>query len=170
MRPLTGHTWQTFSRAWEVDVQQVFHWTREALLRPLDPGSTVVALSSNAALRGSPLSGGYAGAKATIRFICAYAAGESARNQLGVTFTAVLPKLTPATDLGADAVAAYAALEGIDVPAFLARMGPPLTPEQAGTTVADLTGRPGADHPAYLLTAEGLQPVGDEIISGKPDS
>ncbi len=38
-RPLQHHTWQTFSRNWEVDVQQVFHWTREALLRPLDPGA-----------------------------------------------------------------------------------------------------------------------------------
>jgi hypothetical protein len=52
---------------------QVFHWTREALLVPLDPGSVVVAFSSGAALQGSPLSGGYAGAKATIRFVSAYA-------------------------------------------------------------------------------------------------
>ena len=75
-RPLHQQTWQTFSRNWEVDVQHVFGWTREALLRPLEPGSVVIALSSGAALRGSPLSGGYAGAKATIRFIAAYAAAE----------------------------------------------------------------------------------------------
>jgi NAD(P)-dependent dehydrogenase (short-subunit alcohol dehydrogenase family) len=30
-RPLHQHTWQTFSRNWEVDVQHVFGWTREAL-------------------------------------------------------------------------------------------------------------------------------------------
>jgi NAD(P)-dependent dehydrogenase (short-subunit alcohol dehydrogenase family) len=52
-----------------VDVQHAFHWTREALLRPLEPGSTVIAVSSGAALRGSPISGGYAGAKAAIRFL-----------------------------------------------------------------------------------------------------
>src|SRR6516225_6806432 len=75
-RPLHQHTWQTFSRNWEVDVQHVFGWTREALLRPLEPGSVVIALSSGAALRGSPLSGGYSGAKAAIRFIAAYAADE----------------------------------------------------------------------------------------------
>jgi NAD(P)-dependent dehydrogenase (short-subunit alcohol dehydrogenase family) len=68
-RPLHEHTWETFSRPWEVDVRQAFHWTREALLRPLDAGSTVVALSSGAAIHGSPLSGGYAGAKATVTFI-----------------------------------------------------------------------------------------------------
>jgi hypothetical protein len=33
----------------------------------------VLTISSGAALRGSPLSGGYAGAKATVRFISAYA-------------------------------------------------------------------------------------------------
>jgi len=38
-RPIQHHTWQTFSRNWEVDVQHVFHWTREALLAPLEPGS-----------------------------------------------------------------------------------------------------------------------------------
>jgi NAD(P)-dependent dehydrogenase (short-subunit alcohol dehydrogenase family) len=63
-RPLHHHTWQTFSRPWQVDVLQVFHWTRQALLVPLDPGSVVIAFSSGAALQGSPLSGGYTGAKA----------------------------------------------------------------------------------------------------------
>jgi NADP-dependent 3-hydroxy acid dehydrogenase YdfG len=66
-RPVHQQTWQTFSRNWDVDVQHVFHWTREALLLPLEPGSAVIAFSSAAAVNG-PLSGG---AKATIRFIAA---------------------------------------------------------------------------------------------------
>ena len=78
-RPLHQHTWQTFSMNWDVDVQHAFRWVREALLRPLDPGSRVITVSSGAALRGSPLSGGYAGAKAAIRFLTAYAADESQR-------------------------------------------------------------------------------------------
>ena len=94
MRPIHRQTWQTFSRNWEVDVQHVFNWTREALLLPLEPGSVVIAISSGAAINGSPLSGGYAGAKATIRFIASYAAAESGRNALGIRFTAVLPQLT----------------------------------------------------------------------------
>src|SRR3984957_6864651 len=77
-RPLHRHTWESFSRNWAVDVQQVFHWTREAVLAPLDPGSVVVAFSSGAARHGSPLSGGYPGAKATIRFIAPHAAGRAA--------------------------------------------------------------------------------------------
>jgi NAD(P)-dependent dehydrogenase (short-subunit alcohol dehydrogenase family) len=158
-RPLQRHTWQTFSRNWEMDVQQVFHWTREALLSPLDPGSVVIAFSSGAALNGSPLSGGYAGAKATIRFIASYAAAESERSGLGLRFTSVLPQLTPATDLGAAAVAGYAARQGVDVATFLEGFGPVLTPEQVGTAIADLVIDPGHDRGAYMLTAAGLSPV-----------
>jgi NAD(P)-dependent dehydrogenase (short-subunit alcohol dehydrogenase family) len=158
-RPLHEHTWETFSRPWDVDVRHAFYWTREALLRPLPPGSAVVALSSGAALQGSPLSGGYAGAKATIRFLTAYAADESERAGLGIRFTAVLPQLTPATGLGAAAVAAYAARAGMDVEAYLKDRGPALTPEQAGAAITALIGDPGHDQRAYLLTAAGLRPL-----------
>ena len=157
--PLHHHTWQTFSRNWEVDVQHAFNWTREALLRPLEPGSTVIAISSGAALRGSPVSGGYAGAKATIRFLTGYAAEESRREGLGIRFISVLPDLTPATRLGQGGVAAYAAREGADVAAFLANRGPALTPEQAGQEIATLITGPGHDEGSYRLSAAGLTPV-----------
>ncbi len=156
-RPLYQHTWQTFSRNWEVDVQHAFNWTREALLRPLEPGSTVVVMSSGAAVAGSPLSGGYAGAKATIRFIAAYAASESSRSNLGIRFVAVLPQLTPATELGKAAVAAYAAREGMSVADFEATRGPALTADQVGQAVIDLTTDASLDSEAYLLTAGGLK-------------
>jgi NAD(P)-dependent dehydrogenase (short-subunit alcohol dehydrogenase family) len=156
-RPLHQHSWQSFSRNWDVDVQQVFHWTREALLRPLEPGSVVVAFSSGAAVAGSPLSGGYAGAKATIRFIASYAADESERNGLGIRFVSVLPQLTPATDLGAAAVAAYAARSGMKVADFLAARGPVLTVAQAGQAVLGLATDPGGHDGAYLLSAAGLK-------------
>jgi NAD(P)-dependent dehydrogenase (short-subunit alcohol dehydrogenase family) len=156
-RPIQLHTWQTFSRNWDVDVAHVFHWTREALLVPLAPGSTVVTLSSGAALRGSPLSGGYAGAKATIRWLTAYAAEESRRDGLDIRFVSVLPQLTPATALGAVFAAAYAARQGAD--AATPAGGPALTPEQAGQAITDLVTSPGPDQDAYLLTAGGLRPL-----------
>ena len=156
-RPLQHHTWQTFSVNWNTDVQHVFHWSREALLAPLAPGSVVITMSSGAALRGSPLSGGDAGSKAAIRFVTSYAAAESERNGLGIRFVSVLPQLTPATTLGAAAVAAYAAREGISVDAYLDRAGPALTPELAGQAVVDLATGDGHDQDAYLLTAAGLR-------------
>ena len=158
-RPVHRHTWQTFSSNWDVDVQHVFNWTREALLLPLEPGSAVIAFSSGAAVNGSPLSGGYAGAKATIRFIASYAATESGRNALGIRFTSVLPQLTPETDLGAAGVAAYAARQGVDIPAFLDRLGPALTPEQVSTAIVDIATGAADDRDAYLLTATGLSRV-----------
>jgi NAD(P)-dependent dehydrogenase (short-subunit alcohol dehydrogenase family) len=158
-RPVQHHTWQTFSRNWDTDVQHVFHWTREAILAPLAPGSIVITLSSGAALRGSPLSGGYAGAKAAIRFLTAYAAAESERNALGIRFVSVLPQLTPATALGAVYVAAYAARQGVDVASYAGDLGPALTPEQAGRAITGLVTGPGSGQDAYLLTAAGLSPL-----------
>jgi NAD(P)-dependent dehydrogenase (short-subunit alcohol dehydrogenase family) len=158
-RPLQGHTWESFSANWAVDVQQAFHWTREALLAPLEKGSLVVAFSSGAARFGSPLSGGYAGAKATIRFMAGYAAGESQRAGLGIRFTAVLPDLTPDTGLGAAAVAAYAARQGVDTAAFLAARGPVLQADRVGRAITELALDPALDGAAYVLNAGGLEPL-----------
>ncbi|HWG62175.1 MAG TPA: SDR family oxidoreductase [Streptosporangiaceae bacterium] len=157
--PVHRHTWETFSRNWDVDVKHVFNWTREALLLPLEPGSTVIALSSGAAVNGSPLSGGYAGAKATIRFIASYADDESTRASLGIRVVSVLPQLTPATDIGARAVAAYAARDGIDIATMTERLGPPLTPQQVGQAILNLATDSGRDQNAFLLTAAGLAPA-----------
>ncbi|MDH6194922.1 NAD(P)-dependent dehydrogenase (short-subunit alcohol dehydrogenase family) [Mycobacterium frederiksbergense] len=156
MSPLTEQTWNSFSENWHVDVAQAFHWIRYALQRPLAPGSTVIAISSGAVLYGSPLSGGYAGAKATVRFIADYAAAESQRAGLGVNVVAVLPQLTPATELGAAAVAAYAEAAGVEPDTFVARRGAVLTPEQAGKSILELATNGDPDHRAYLLRADGL--------------
>jgi NAD(P)-dependent dehydrogenase (short-subunit alcohol dehydrogenase family) len=160
MRPLQHQTWETFSRNWDVDVRHAFHWIREALLLPLRPGSTVITMSSGAAVAGSPLSGGYAGAKATIRFITGYAADESARAGLGIRFISVLPRLTSATELGSMAVAAYARREGLDVDEFVTRSGPGLTPEDVGKAMVDLVTSAEYAPGAYLLTTAGLAPAG----------
>ena len=160
MRPLQDQTWETFSANWQTDVRIAFHWLREALLTPLRPGSRMVVFSSGAALNpnGSPLSGGYAGAKATQRFITGYAQDEAKRAGLEITFTTVLPRFAPQTDVGRAAVQAYAARAGRSVEEFLQQQGPLLTPEIAGTAVVQLVQTDAADvAPAYLLTGAGLQ-------------
>ena len=157
-RPLQQHTWETFSVNWETDVRIAFEWLREALLKPLHPGSRVVVISSGAALAGSPMSGGYAGAKATQRFIAAYAQEEAQRADLGITVTTVLPRLTPATDLGRPAVRAYAERYGMTEDEYLQQLGPLVTPEVAGAAVVELVRSDAASlAPAYLLTGAGLQ-------------
>jgi NAD(P)-dependent dehydrogenase (short-subunit alcohol dehydrogenase family) len=159
VRPLQEHTWETFSVNWQTDVRIAFHWLREALRKPLPPGSRVVVMSSGAALAGSPLSGGYAGAKATVRFITGYAQDEAKRAGLGITFTAILPRITPLTDLGRPAVQAYAARAGLSEREYLQQMGGALTPEQAGQAITELVTDPGPGQDAYLLTTAGLRPL-----------
>lgn len=44
MRPLQHQTWETFSVNWHTDVRIAFHWLREALLKPLRPGTRVVVV------------------------------------------------------------------------------------------------------------------------------
>src|SRR5882757_4485494 len=150
MRPLQQQTWETFSVNWQTDVRITFHWLREALLKPLRPGSRVVVFSSGAALAGSPLSGGYAGAKATQRFITGYAQGEAKRAGLDITFTAVLPRFAPLTGVGRPAVQAYAAQAGQSVEEYLRSMGPLVTPGIAGTALVELVQADAANvAPAY---------------------
>src|SRR5207245_3069803 len=157
LRPLHEQTWESFSTNWNTDVRMTFNWLREVLLLPLGPGSHVIVMSSGAAIMGSPLSGGYAGAKATQRFMADYAAQEARRGELQITFSAVMPRLTPLTGLGSAATAAYAARMGITEAEYLQQLGKPVTPETAGRALVSLaTG--AAPHAACRLTADGLQP------------
>jgi NAD(P)-dependent dehydrogenase (short-subunit alcohol dehydrogenase family) len=158
MAPVHEQTWETFSRNWQVDTRHVFAWTRAALRAPLAPGSVVVAMSSKGAVAGSPRSGGYAAAKAAIRFVARYAAAESAGAGLGIRFVTVLPVLTP-TGIGAVGVAAYAARQGVDPDTFAEGLQPVLTPEQVAKSVVDLAGESdgGAE---YELTSGGPRAIG----------
>ena len=158
VRPLQHHTWESFSANWNTDVRIAFHWLRETLLKPLRPGSRVVVISSGAALAGSPLSGGYAGAKATQRFISGYAQEEADRAGLGITITALMPRITPLTELGRPAVRAYAARGGQSEEDYVKQLGEPLSPEVAGAAVVELARADAASvAPGYLLTGAGLQ-------------
>jgi NAD(P)-dependent dehydrogenase (short-subunit alcohol dehydrogenase family) len=157
--PLEEQTWETFSANWQMDVRQAFNFAKASLVAPLAPGSVVIAISSRAAVGGSPLSGGYAGAKATVRFISAYAAAEAQSRSLGLRFVAILPMLTPATDLGAAGVAAYAQRAGISVETFEDQLAPILTPEHLAKAIADVVRDDSYSDAAYVLTATELSPI-----------
>jgi NAD(P)-dependent dehydrogenase (short-subunit alcohol dehydrogenase family) len=160
MRPLQHQTWETFSVNWHTDVQIAFHWLRAALLKPLRPGARMIVISSGAAINGSPLSGGYAGAKATQRFITGYAQDEARRAGLDITFSAVLPRITPMGEVGRPAIEAYAARAGHSVEEHVEQIGRLVTPEIAGAAMVELVQADAATvAPAYLLTGAGLQKV-----------
>jgi NAD(P)-dependent dehydrogenase (short-subunit alcohol dehydrogenase family) len=157
---LREQTWEMFSTNWNMDVQHVFNFTQEILTAPLDPGSVVVSLSSGAARAGSPLSGGYAGAKATIKFISSYAGLEAGRLGTKIRFVSVLPLLTTATRLGKTYTERYAAMAGMSEAQFLdGRFGGTLSAEQVGESIAVLAADDSYSDPAYLVGTTGLQSV-----------
>jgi len=119
--PLHEQTWEGFSRNWEVDAKSAFVWLRQALRLPAKQKSHFIVVSSGAALRGSPVSCGYAGAKRTQWFIAEYAIQENVRLSRGLRIQTLLPKLNPNTDLGRAGVEAYAARNGVTPEKFLER-------------------------------------------------
>jgi NAD(P)-dependent dehydrogenase (short-subunit alcohol dehydrogenase family) len=158
MRPLTGHTWETFSANWHTDVRIAFTWLRAALRMPLAPGSRIVVFGSAAELRGSPLSGGYAGAKATVRLITGYAAAEA--TSLGITMTTVLPVITPGTTIGETAIRAYAESSGSTPDQFRANLTAAPSPASVGAGIVALAAAPVSSWAsAYVVDAAGLRPL-----------
>ena len=127
MAPLHKQTWESFSRNWETDVRATFHWVQAALQIPLDRDSRVLISSSGAAIDGSPLSGGYAGAKRMNWLMAGYANGVANQLDLGIRFQALLVRqIVGATELGWAAAEAYARGKGVSTEAFLARFGKPV--------------------------------------------
>src|SRR5712671_3861727 len=125
--------WESFSEAWDGVLKASFHLVKQALTLPLRPGSTVVLVSSGAAVDGSPLSGGYAGAKRMEWFLADYAQKVSDAKKLGIRFLAVLPRPIEGTTIGTRAASAYGAMRGITAEEFMERVGVPL--EQVASAI-----------------------------------
>ena len=155
-------SWESFSRNWEVDAKSTFFWLRHALRLPMKPGSHVIVVSSGAAVRGSPVSGGYASAKRAQWFMADYAANEAQREKIDLRVHCLLPNLNASTELGRAGIAAYAQRAGISPDEFVKRFGPPLTPAIMGRAVVDLATDADAkwDQLAYRVTGAGLAPLG----------
>jgi hypothetical protein len=67
------------------------YWLQAALNLPLVTGAQILLNSSGAAQQGSPLSGGYAGAKRMLWLTAKYANGISEQKSLGIRFQAIVP-------------------------------------------------------------------------------
>jgi NAD(P)-dependent dehydrogenase (short-subunit alcohol dehydrogenase family) len=158
--PLHEQSWKEFSVNWEADVKIAFHFCKAALLRPLPAGSSVILISSGAALAGSPNSGGYAGAKRTQIFIANYSQKESDRLRLGLRFMALAPRIMPDTDLGKHAVAGYSRYLGISAADFIQSMTSPPTSSDVATGVIELLTNPDQfKGKAFIVSGKGLEAV-----------
>jgi NAD(P)-dependent dehydrogenase (short-subunit alcohol dehydrogenase family) len=146
MGPLHEQTWEQFTSVWNTDVKAGLSWMQEAIRLPLPRGSRVLVGSSGAAIGGSPLSGGYAGAKRMLWMMAQYANGVAAELDLGIRFQVLIPQqIIGDTDSGRNAATAYAKKRGISLEAFLANFGKPMPPRQYGEHVATLLTDPKYD-------------------------
>jgi hypothetical protein len=134
---------------------------KQALTLPLPPGSTVVVVSSGAAIHGSPLSGGYAGAKRMQWLLAGYAQRVSDAKKLGIRMLAVLPdQLIEGTTIGARAAAAYGAMNGITAEAFMKRFNVPLdVGKVASAILTALRGGVTAGVNAIAVSGAGIEPL-----------
>lgn len=160
-RPIQELTWDEFSVNWNTDVRMSFEFCREALRAPLPAGSIVILISSGAALGGSPISGGYAGAKRMQMFIANYAQKESDRLNLAVRFVALAPaRIMPETGLGQFAVECYARYLGIPPSEFIKGMVSRQTPQDVADATAELAANSGAHRgTAFSISGDGLAPL-----------
>jgi NAD(P)-dependent dehydrogenase (short-subunit alcohol dehydrogenase family) len=132
-------SWADFSAPWETDVKAGLYWLQAALNLPLRPGSRVLVGSSGAAHGGSPLSGGYAGAKRMLWFMAKYANAVSAQKGLGIRVQAILPmQMVGGTGVGDAGASAYARAAGLEPSEFLVRSYAPMPPRDYGEKVAAL--------------------------------
>jgi NAD(P)-dependent dehydrogenase (short-subunit alcohol dehydrogenase family) len=136
-------SWADFTAPWETDVKAGFYWLRAALNLPLKRGSRVLVVSSGAAQNGSPLSGGYGGAKRMLWFMAKYANDVSEQKDLGIRFQTIVPlQMVADTGVGNEGANAYARVMGIKPEEFLARFGASMPPREFGEKVVSVLNDP----------------------------
>ena len=156
--PLHEQSWSEFAVNWETDVKIAFHFCKAALTRPLPAGASVILISSGAALVGSPISGGYAGAKRTQLFIANYAQKESDRFGLGLCFMALAPRIMPDTELGRHAVDGYSRYLGVSPADFIQGMASPPRASDVADAVIKLAANPNQfKGKAFVVSGAGLE-------------
>ena len=162
MAALDELSWEVFSEAWNSDTKAAFHFLGAALRLPLREGSVVVVVSSGAAINGSYLSGGYAGAKRMQWLMAGYAQKMADARKLGLRFLAVLPKqLIEGTAIGERASAVYGATQGISAAEYRKRFDVPLDCDKvAAAIVGGLRGEVARELTAIGVTGTGVEPLG----------
>src|SRR5258708_3248438 len=150
--------WGSFSEALNGDLKASFHLVKQTLTLPLRPGSTVVSVSSGAAVDGSPLSGGYAGAKRMQLFLASYAQRVSDAKKLGIRMLAVLPRPIDGATIGARAAEGYGKINGVTGEAFMNRIGVSLD-NVASAILTALDGSVPTETNAIQVSPAGIEPL-----------
>ncbi|MBL4786893.1 MAG: SDR family oxidoreductase [Cohaesibacteraceae bacterium] len=159
MGALSDLSWEEFSAAWNTDTKIAFEFVTAALKAPLAKGSAIVSFASGAALAGSPMSGGYAGAKRMQHYISNYGSWESDRDDRDLRFYTIYPKqLIVGSGIAGDAAGAYAKARSIEPEQFMSQWEKPLTPELIGDHVMGLLeDQTGSNTGTYGITGTGME-------------
>ena len=153
--------WDRFSQNWNGDMQMTFHLLKAALIQPTKPGAVVIVVTSGAGLAGSPISGGYAGAKRMQMFLAGYAQKEAQRAGRDTRFFGLMPKtIMTQTAFGRAAVDAYLARLGINEATFFSGPDARQTPEQVAEAALALVTNPASyEGVNYIAGATGITPL-----------
>jgi NAD(P)-dependent dehydrogenase (short-subunit alcohol dehydrogenase family) len=159
-RPVQDLSWQDFSVNWSTDVKASFLFCKAALQKSLPQGARIILISSGAALGGSPISGGYAGAKRMQLFLAGYCQREADRLGLDLVFYGLATaRIMPETGLGMAAVEGYARYLGMDAADFADGITDRQSPEDVAGAVVDLAAGARRTASAFLVNAHGLAEV-----------
>ncbi|WP_050478228.1 SDR family oxidoreductase [Herbaspirillum rhizosphaerae] len=163
MERLDQVSWADFTATWDTDVKAGLYWLQAALNLPLNPGSRVLTVSSGAAVNGSPLSGGYAGAKRMLWTMAKYANGVAEKKNLDISFQTIVPQqMVLGTGVGDAGANAYAHVAGVTPEEFVVRFGAPMPPRQFGEMVVSLL-----DDPQFSgAVAFGIKGAGISVLEG----
>ena len=160
MAPIDAQSWESFSAPWNVDVKIAFEVGRAALARPLRPGTTVAIVSSGAGVnpQGSPLSGGYAGAKRMQMFMAGYLQRAADARGLGIRVVSVAPmQFLEGTRIGRAAAEAYGAAARASGESPVPRA--PVSLDPAGVARELVAIVSGEEHPEathFAVSGEGV--------------
>lgn len=159
--PFVDYDWATFSEAWHNDMQGTFHVLKRAHQQPLKPGSSIVVVSSGAAISGSPISGGYSGAKRMQWLLAGYAQKHADREGLQIRTTTIVPRqLIEGTAIAERAATVYGAMEGLTAEQYMSRFPAPLTCDMVADAIVRALGNalPG-NSSAYGVSSSGVEPL-----------
>jgi len=161
LAPISQQTWESFSKVWNADMQAAFHFVKAALTLPLGRDAVVIIVSSGAAIAGSPLSGGYAGAKRMQWLLVDYAQALADAEGLGIRFLAVIPKqFIEGTAIGEVAAEAYGARKGLSAAEVMRRFDAPLDPPKvAAAILSGLRGDVPREVTAVAVTGKAVEHI-----------
>ncbi len=158
MAPVSQQSWDSFSASWNNDTKMSFLWSKALLNQNVSRPVTLVSLSSGASINGSPLSGGYAGAKRMQSFLMQYAQNEANQRNLPVSFVTIIPKqLLQGTKIAHAAASSYARLQGKTVAEFMAQWPKALTPNRAAQMIFKILTQSSIAGGVFCVNSEGVE-------------